>query len=74
VLGITGAIGAPGGFAARPSNFGMCSNAFSVSFPKFIVDTIVGLFCKMKTMSEAVWRRKSSVVISLWKFYFLGEN
>ena len=50
-----GTIGAPGGFAAHPSKFAMCSNAFSVSSPKSIEGTIFGLFCNMKTMSEAAW-------------------
>jgi len=46
-------LGAPGGFAARPSSVEMCSSAFSVSSPKSREGTILGLFCNMKTMSEA---------------------
>ena len=46
-------LGAPGGFAARPSRLEMCSSAFSVSLPKLREGTMFGLFCKMKTMSEA---------------------
>ena len=46
-------LGAPGGFAARPRRSEMCSNAFSVAFPKSREGTMFGLFCKMKTMSEA---------------------
>jgi len=50
-------LGAPGGFAARPSRVEMCSSAFSVSLRKSREGTILGLFCKMKTMSEAPRRR-----------------